>query len=168
MATAAYWIEAPFAAAGMVAACIASVWNKWLFLRLVAMLRRHHAPQAEDRSKEASIEKPFLVQIADVHVTGNGTNRVDGGPSGDWICAEIAKRRIGGTQPKFCVVTGDLIDRGKQAEWDFAIGPLAALRDCGCRVGEAKDTTFDGRHYTTQHIRNWRTERPPVTMADIS
>lgn len=125
----------PFAVvAGLIAAYVAGVWRNLSMMRIAAILRRQYAPVARDECRDSVVDSPFLMHLSDLHVTGNQNRRVDGGVSGNQNLLEVVDRTTDRTLPRFCLVTGDLIDWGLDSEWKFAIPHLTALRNRGCRI----------------------------------
>ncbi len=100
----------------------------------LARVRRYYAPVASDCSVPTDSTSPYLLHLSDLHLTATGAKRTEGGASGNanlaWLGAHLAHNR----QPKYLMITGDVVDTGRTPEWSQAIGPLRTLRERGIRV----------------------------------
>jgi 3',5'-cyclic AMP phosphodiesterase CpdA len=123
----------PLGTIGIPLAILAAIWRGFDGLRVIAFLRRFHAPQASDVSEVRAPGAAFLLQLSDIHVTALGEPQLDGKPSGN---ARLEALALGlePAVPTYLLVSGDAIDRGEPDEWNVALPLLERLRENGSRV----------------------------------
>lgn len=73
------------------------------------------------------------IQLTDIHLTQTGKTRVDGEKGGNEPLREFVNKLLN-NPPKFTFVTGDLTDRGDEAEWQEARQILTPLKEKGTRI----------------------------------
>jgi 3',5'-cyclic AMP phosphodiesterase CpdA len=127
-------LAGPFAAYGMLAAALYTLYVNYSSVRSVSFIRRWQAPEAADRSSAAVGENPVLLFLSDVHLTADGGKQTSGDPSGNVNLDYVTRRLAAKTGPRWVVVTGDLVETGNSPEWVLAVDMLNRLRASGIRV----------------------------------
>ncbi len=124
------------ASLGMLIAVLCGVAFQYHGLQLLAVIRRNRAPRAAPRELGAPRRAPYAVQISDVHVCVPGTKLIQGGEGGNAQLNYLIRRWTDGSAaaPTVVLVTGDLIDRGLEREWEIAVPVLQKLRANGIQV----------------------------------
>jgi len=124
----------PLGTIGIPLAILAAIWRGFDRLRLIAFLRRYHAPLATDVSELRALGTAFLLQLSDIHITAFGEPQLDGKPSGNARLEALARGLEPAARPTYLLVSGDAIDRGEPDEWNVALPLLNRFRENGSRV----------------------------------
>jgi len=127
-------LPGPYGLFGILTAMLVIFGNTRFALWHIAYVRRERAPRAYDQTCESDSDSSLIIQISDVHATAERSKRTDGGSDGTESMEALTRGLLQSKVPQFLLVTGDLIDRGTEAEWVGVLPFIQQFRKAGCRV----------------------------------